>query len=209
MVKPHRIHAGVLLGPSPLRLRACQSGRRDTNLNVAATYCDHIICLAAGVVVSAGPVEEVYTSDNLSWIYGWPIHVMTTDGGERSAGPTPRHRQCRKPARPHFRKDNPMKYCVMSVALPVSLALCPQPVFVAEAGNGGEAALSGWSRRQPVERLPRTQPLPALQAKDVRTTFLPLPLSRAPSWWWARSVLISRNSRQGGSLAAWPGRGCW
>ena len=30
-----------------------------------------------------------------------------------------------------------MKYCVMSVALPVSLALCPQPVFVAEAGNGG------------------------------------------------------------------------
>ena len=80
MVKPHRIHAGVLLGLSPLRLRACQSGRRDTNLNAAATYCDHIICLAAGVVVFAGPVEGVYTSDNLSWIYGWPIHVTATDG---------------------------------------------------------------------------------------------------------------------------------
>ena len=80
MVKPHRIHAGVLLGPSSLRLRACQSGRRDTNLNVAATYCDHIICLAAGVVAFAGPVKEMYTSDNLSWIYGWPIHVTATDG---------------------------------------------------------------------------------------------------------------------------------
>ena len=80
MVKPHRIHAGVLLGLSPLWLRACQSGRRDTNLNAAATYCDHIICLAAGVVVSAGPVEGVYTSDNLSWIYGWPIHVTATGG---------------------------------------------------------------------------------------------------------------------------------
>ena len=80
MVKPHRIHAGVLLGPSPLRLRACRSGSRDTNLNAAVTYCDHIICLATGVVASAGPVEEVYTSDNLSWIYGWPIHVTATDG---------------------------------------------------------------------------------------------------------------------------------
>ena len=80
MVKPHRIHAGVLLGPSPLRLWACRSGRRDTNLNVAATYCDHIICLATGVVASARPVEEVCTSDNLSWIYGWSIHVTTTDG---------------------------------------------------------------------------------------------------------------------------------
>ena len=145
MVKPHRIHAGVLLGPSPLRLRACQSGRRDTNLNVAATYCDHIICLAAGVVVSAGPVEEVYTSDNLSWIYGWPIHVMTTDGGERSTGPTLRHRQCRKPARPHFRKDNPMKYCVMSVALLVSLALCPQPVLPPKRAMGGR--LPCWDGR--------------------------------------------------------------
>ena len=80
MVKPHRIHAGVLLGLSPLRLQACQSCRRDTNLNAAATYCDHIICLAAGVVVSAGPVEGVYTLDNLSWIYGWPIHVTPPTG---------------------------------------------------------------------------------------------------------------------------------
>jgi len=50
------------------------------DLNAAAAYCDHIICLADGVVASAGPIEEVYTSDNLSRIYGWPIHVTTTDG---------------------------------------------------------------------------------------------------------------------------------
>ena len=30
-----------------------------------------------------------------------------------------------------------MKHRVMSVALAVSLALCPQPVFAAKAGNGG------------------------------------------------------------------------
>ena len=70
-----------------------------------------------------------------------------------------------------------MKYCVMSVALPVSLALCPQPVLPPKRAMG-EAALLGRSLRQPAERLPRTQPLPALQAKMCGPPFLPLPLSR-------------------------------
>lgn len=38
-----------------------------------------------------------------------------------------------------------MKYRVMSVALAVSLALCPQPVFAAKAGNGGLPP-PGWLR---------------------------------------------------------------
>lgn len=39
-----------------------------------------------------------------------------------------------------------MKYRVMSVVLAVSLALCPQPVFAAKAGNGGLPP-PGWLRR--------------------------------------------------------------
>ena len=39
-----------------------------------------------------------------------------------------------------------MKYRVMSVALAVSLALCPQPAFAAQAGNGGLPP-PGWLRR--------------------------------------------------------------
>ncbi|APT93323.1 hemin ABC transporter ATP-binding protein [Corynebacterium phocae] len=50
------------------------------DLNAAAAYCDHIVCLADGKVASAGPVDEVYTSENLSTIYDWPIHVSHTGG---------------------------------------------------------------------------------------------------------------------------------
>ena len=97
-----------------------------------------------------------------------------------------------------------MKYYVMSVALPVSLALCSQPVLPPKRAMGGGCPV-GTVASGPAERLPRMQPLPALQAKMCEPPFLPLPLSWAPSWWWARLALISRNSRQGGSLAAWSG----
>lgn len=93
-----------------------------------------------------------------------------------------------------------MKYCVMSVALPVNLALCPQPVLPPKRAMGGGR---GGNRRNDCLRM---QPLPALQAKDVWTTILALAaVAGTLSWWWARSALISRNSRRGGSLAAWPG----
>lgn len=64
-----------------------------------------------------------------------------------------------------------MKYCVMSVALPVSLALCPQPVLPPKRAMGGGCPV-GTVASGPAERLPRTQPLPALQVKDVWTTIL-------------------------------------
>ena len=38
-----------------------------------------------------------------------------------------------------------MKYCVMSVALPVSLALCPQPVLPPKRAMGGR--LPCWDGR--------------------------------------------------------------
>ena len=75
-----------------------------------------------------------------------------------------------------------MKYCVMSVALPVSLALCPQPVLPPKRAMGGGCPV-GTVASGPAERLPRTQPLPALQAKMCGPPFLPLPLPRASSWW--------------------------
>lgn len=50
------------------------------DLNAAAAYCDHIVCLAHGKVAAMGPVSTVYTSNNLSEIYGWPIQVTDVDG---------------------------------------------------------------------------------------------------------------------------------
>lgn len=46
------------------------------DLNAAATYCDHIVCLADGTVAASGTVEEVYTSETLSRVYGWDIDVV-------------------------------------------------------------------------------------------------------------------------------------
>ncbi|MCS4535891.1 heme ABC transporter ATP-binding protein [Corynebacterium sp. HS2168-gen11] len=50
------------------------------DLNAAAAYCDHIVCLANGTVAADGSVSEVYTDDTLSSIYGWPIQVKHVDG---------------------------------------------------------------------------------------------------------------------------------
>ena len=50
------------------------------DLNAAAAYCDHIVCLANGSVAAQGSVQQVYTSETLSEVYGWPISVSTSDG---------------------------------------------------------------------------------------------------------------------------------
>ncbi|MDO4910312.1 MAG: heme ABC transporter ATP-binding protein [Corynebacterium sp.] len=51
------------------------------DLNAAAAYCDDILCVKNGRVASFGPVEQVYTSENLTEIYGWPIDVRRDDHG--------------------------------------------------------------------------------------------------------------------------------
>ncbi|PRQ11366.1 heme ABC transporter ATP-binding protein [Corynebacterium sp. 13CS0277] len=48
------------------------------DLTAAASYCDDIVCLGQGGIVAQGPVAEVYTSETLSTVYGWPIEVATT-----------------------------------------------------------------------------------------------------------------------------------
>lgn len=45
------------------------------DLNAAAAYCDHITCLSGGRIVADGSVDEVYTDETLSGIYGWPVEV--------------------------------------------------------------------------------------------------------------------------------------
>ncbi|ANH23231.1 Hemin import ATP-binding protein HmuV [Corynebacterium pseudotuberculosis] len=45
------------------------------DLNAAAAYCNRIVCLANGSVAQEGNVDSVYTDENLSTVYGWPIHV--------------------------------------------------------------------------------------------------------------------------------------
>ncbi|MDO4909957.1 MAG: heme ABC transporter ATP-binding protein [Corynebacterium sp.] len=45
------------------------------DLNAAAAYCDDILCIKQGRVALAGTVDDVYTTKNLTDIYGWPIEV--------------------------------------------------------------------------------------------------------------------------------------
>lgn len=60
------------------------------DLGAAAAYCDNIVCLADRTVAAAGTVEEVFTDQTLTDIYGWPIHVGRADGAV-TVHPTRRH----------------------------------------------------------------------------------------------------------------------
>ncbi|AKE40658.1 iron-related transport system ATP-binding protein [Corynebacterium kutscheri] len=60
------------------------------DLNAAAAYCDHIVCLANGTVTAQGRVDEVYTRETLSQVYGWPIDVRIDAEGRRSVHPARR-----------------------------------------------------------------------------------------------------------------------
>lgn len=52
------------------------------DLNAAAAYADHIVCLSAGRVVADGTVSEIYTAETLSSIYDWPIEIVTLGDGQ-------------------------------------------------------------------------------------------------------------------------------
>ena len=51
------------------------------DLNAAAAYCDSIVCLNEGTVAASGAVAEVFDSQILSRVYGWPIEVTQTSSG--------------------------------------------------------------------------------------------------------------------------------
>ena len=51
------------------------------DLNVAGAYCDQLVCLKDGQIAAAGAVEQVYTSQILSEVYGWQISVHHHNSG--------------------------------------------------------------------------------------------------------------------------------
>lgn len=51
------------------------------DLQAAAQYCDHFICLREGRLVASGGRDDVYTDDVLSEVYNWPITVERTANG--------------------------------------------------------------------------------------------------------------------------------
>lgn len=53
------------------------------DLNAAAAYADHVVCLSRGRVVADGTVDEVYTNETLSRVYEWPISVTRAEGSQR------------------------------------------------------------------------------------------------------------------------------
>lgn len=50
------------------------------DLQLAARYCDRVVCLKGGRVAAAGDVGEVYRDEILSDVYGWPIRVERAGG---------------------------------------------------------------------------------------------------------------------------------
>lgn len=50
------------------------------DLQLAARYCDRVVCLKEGTIAASGPVHEVYSGDVLSAVYDWPIAVSRVDG---------------------------------------------------------------------------------------------------------------------------------
>ena len=49
------------------------------DVNLAARYCDHVLLLDRGLA-SAGPAEELLTSERLSALYGVPLRSLGEDG---------------------------------------------------------------------------------------------------------------------------------
>ncbi|MCG7288570.1 MULTISPECIES: heme ABC transporter ATP-binding protein [unclassified Corynebacterium] len=50
------------------------------DLQLAARYCDRVVCLKAGEITAAGTVDEVYNDAILSSVYDWPITVLRSSG---------------------------------------------------------------------------------------------------------------------------------
>lgn len=58
------------------------------DLNAAAAYCDHIVCVSCGGIAAQGRVAEVFTGPILSEVYGWPISVNGLQVQPQRATPT-------------------------------------------------------------------------------------------------------------------------
>lgn len=54
------------------------------DLNLAATYCDHIVVLKRGAVVAGGHPDEVLTPDLIAEVYGVRARVLRDEAAERA-----------------------------------------------------------------------------------------------------------------------------
>lgn len=50
------------------------------DLNAAAAYCDHFVCLREGRVAASGNHDAVFQDEVLEGIYDWPVKVLRIDG---------------------------------------------------------------------------------------------------------------------------------
>lgn len=64
------------------RLLACFQSRNNCAIlqamhdcNLAALYCTHLLGIKNGKMLFYGPVEKVFTAENLSELYDWPIGI--------------------------------------------------------------------------------------------------------------------------------------
>ena len=57
------------------------------DLDAAAAYCDHIVCLSNGRIAADGSVDSVYTDEILSSVYDWPIEVVRSADNDVSVRP--------------------------------------------------------------------------------------------------------------------------
>lgn len=57
------------------------------DLNLAASYCDRVVCLSEGAVAAVGDVDEVFVGPVLSEVYDWPIEVVESADGELNVRP--------------------------------------------------------------------------------------------------------------------------
>lgn len=57
------------------------------DLDAAAAYCDHIVCLSNGRIAADGSVDLVYTDEILSSVYDWPIEVVRSADNDISVRP--------------------------------------------------------------------------------------------------------------------------
>ncbi|XCB30169.1 heme ABC transporter ATP-binding protein [Arcanobacterium hippocoleae] len=57
------------------------------DIQLAAAYCDRIALLKSGSVVAFGKPREVLTSEQLSFVYDWPIRVIPHGSGEIAVVP--------------------------------------------------------------------------------------------------------------------------
>lgn len=70
----HRIRVSRLLASLQCR-NNCAILQAMHDCNLAALYCTHLLGIKNGKVLFYGPVDKVFTAENLSELYDWPVGI--------------------------------------------------------------------------------------------------------------------------------------